>query len=199
MKIKNIGHKNLKVAFNPKKGQTLIIELKPGQIIFGEPNSVDNKQILILTRKGILHITEDDKPLNGEYYKAYGVLPHADIIKLKNPKPSNSSFVLEESDEDEQDEQDEDSPIINTVVNETVLPKEDLEEFIIPEEEEEEEPKTQIENDDDADIDNEDNEQKTLSSVEESDIQPPKNKGGRPKGSLNKPKKKKKKSAKKSK
>ncbi len=196
MKIKNIGHKNLKVAFNPKKGQTLIIELKPGQIIFGEPNSVDNKQILILTRKGILHITEDDKPLNGEYYKAYGVLPHADIIKLKNPKPS--TFVLEESDEDEQDEQDEDSPIINTVVNETVLPKEDLEEFIIPGEEEEE-PKTQIENDDDADIDNEDNEQQSLSSVEESDIQPPKNKGGRPKGSLNKPKKKKKKSAKKSK
>ncbi len=101
MKLKNIGNKEIRIAFTPKKGKMIIADLKPGQIIFGEPGSIDNKQIVILKRKGKIEVFEDDKPKNGEYYKPYGLISHEDVVKLTHVETKKTTIILEVDEDDD--------------------------------------------------------------------------------------------------
>jgi len=101
MKIKNISNQPLTIPFKQKGGKGIIITINPGQIVYCEPHTAENKQVIIYDRKGKIIITDDEKPQNGQYYHPYGVLPHSEILKLKNaeslPRPINDT---EEDDDD---------------------------------------------------------------------------------------------------
>lgn len=172
MKLKNIGNKDLKIVFTPKNKKSIIVDLKPGQIVYAETDSIDNKRILIIQRKGKLEITENDKPNAIEYYKPYGVMSHADVENLKRAikKPT---IVIDEKDEEEDEDVDLDE-MNETKTIKGALSKDDEDEF-------------KISDDEDEDTFN-DSEEKEESKEKESVS---KNKGGRPKGSLNKKKKRK--------
>ncbi len=177
MKLKNIGNKEIRIAFTPKKGKMIIADLKPGQIIFGEPGSIDNKQIVILKRKGKIEVFEDDKPKNGEYYKPYGLISHEDVVKLTHIETKKTTIILEV-------DEDDDVEIELPEIGKSPV-KEDESEFSLDEAEDD----FNFENDeqDSTGAIDEIDDQKADIKTESTNVS--KNKGGRPKGSKNKPKK----------
>jgi len=108
MKIKNISNQPLTIPFKQKGGKGIIITINPGQIVYCEPHTAENKQVIIYDRKGKIIITDDEKPQNGQYYHPYGVLSHEEVLALKN----HSTIVSVES--DDEDEEDEVSEEIDT-------------------------------------------------------------------------------------
>ena len=99
MKIKNISNQPLTIPFKQKGGKGIIITINPGQIVYCEPHTAENKQVIIYDRKGKIIITDDEKPQNGQYYHPYGVLSHEEVLALKN----HSTIVSVESDDEDED------------------------------------------------------------------------------------------------
>lgn len=101
MKIKNISNQELTIPFKKGNEKVLILKIQPGQIVYCEEKSSENKQVIILLKKKKIEITQEEKPSKIEYYHPYGVLPHSEILKLKNaeslPRPINDT---EEDDDD---------------------------------------------------------------------------------------------------
>lgn len=168
MKIKNISNQTLNIPFKTQEGKGIIVSINPGQIVFCEDHTKGNKQVVIFLRKNKIEVSEDNKPTNAQYYHAYGVLSHDEVLKLKQ----STAHTLH-LDNDDDDEESESAPVSESVPS-------DLE---IKEEDEDDDLDTEIESNDENDDEDDDNlEEKGNESVQV------KNKGGRPKGSKNKTK-----------
>lgn len=106
MKIKNISNQPLTIPFKSKQGKGVIITLNPGQIVFCESHTDKNQQVRVFLRKKKIEISEDDKPQNGQYYHAYGVLPHDEVVKLMQ----HTAHTLDLDEEDDEVEPSESIP-----------------------------------------------------------------------------------------
>lgn len=106
MKIKNISNQSLTIPFKSKQGKGVIITLNPGQIVFCESHTDKNQQVRVFLRKKKIEISEDDKPQNGQYYHAYGVLPHDEVVKLMQ----HTAHTLDLDEEDDEVEPSESIP-----------------------------------------------------------------------------------------
>lgn len=106
MKIKNISNQPLTIPFKSKQGKGVIITLNPGQIVFCESHTDKNQQVRVFLKKKKIEISEDDKPQNGQYYHAYGVLPHDEVVKLMQ----HTAHTLDLDEEDDEVEPSESIP-----------------------------------------------------------------------------------------
>lgn len=171
MKIKNISNQTLNIPFKTQEGKGIIVSINPGQIVFCEDHTKGNKQVVIFLRKNKIEVSEDNKPTNAQYYHAYGVLSHDEVLKLKQ-STANTLHL----DNDDDDDESESSPVNESVPSDLEIKDDD---------EDEDNLDTKIESDDDEDDEDGNLEEKDNESVQV------KNKGGRPKGSKNKKKSKK--------
>lgn len=101
MRLKNISKQNLTIPFKHKNGRGVIVTINPGQVVYCEPHTAENKQVVIYLRKQKVEISNDEKPQNGEYYHPYGLLPHVEVMKLKHQEELNPKVidVVEEEEE----------------------------------------------------------------------------------------------------
>jgi len=158
MKIKNISNQVITILFDIKDSKSINLSLQPNQVVYCEDSVENNKQVVIYKRKNKIELTNDDKPKNGHYYHPYGVLPHAEVLKLKNQIVENIPII--EIDEEENIEPEDSQEVEILSLSDTEMENEDLEK-------------------DDVNY-------KLMTSDDETSK--PKNKGGRPKGSMGKKK-----------
>ena len=74
--------KKIKVFFKSSSGDDVQIELHGGEIVYAENNSFSNS-LRIYSKKGIISITEENKPLFLDYYSAYSG-NDVDVKKLQH-------------------------------------------------------------------------------------------------------------------
>lgn len=137
MKIKNISIKSISIPFKDVDGKSHVVNLQPGQIIYCENGFEKSNPMVIYQRKQVIEVSPSDKPQSAEYYHAYGVLPHSEVLKLKQQHIIISPITIEDIEEEsEEDDVDEDIEISNTGieidVNEDDVDIIETEEGVIP-------------------------------------------------------------------
>lgn len=173
MRIKNLSAQDLKIPFKKSNGQQIVVTIHQNHFIYCEDHSIENKQIRIYERKGVIQILDGEKPEKLNFYHSYGSISHKEAIQIQKTPPT---IIIEEDDEDE---------VIPAVEEVTITVSEN--------DNDENEDNIEIE---DLDVFTDEGEEGEEENSNKNENKPVKNKGGRPVGVKNKSKRGRKKSKK---